>query len=534
LLVSLYLFFPQKIYWVYSVGGFLIFWKIIQLENDRKNFKHQLIKQKESYILLIAKRNRNWRQVARREEWEFPKEFRDHSYSKDLDLTKKISLFSMLDFFLSKNGVQHFCDRMMSDNLDSLSIHQSRIIGISNNRAIKVSLRFLHNYFDTKIYFKTKRFSIKKFPNWIVNLSILLKISISLILVLGILFAFSFGYLLILVQLFLYFKFNKQIAIFRNQIERDIFFFEKNWYSLKKKNKISIQAHRELTKIHSKLSNIPIIKFLLQILFSNEILAYNDFYKWNLNYEDLIQNLLKIQGQWETDISLKMTYILFEECSLPQIMDMNQGELFMKSLVHPIIGSKAVPNDWTSNSDGQIAVITGSNMSGKTTYLRSVALSLLLAKMGGPIFAKSGQLAEFKLATLIRAEDNLEEGISFFYAEINRIKNILSWIGENPKYIPILLMDEILKGTNSKERNWATREILRLIKNKKGSLFVTTHDIEIANYADLTYYFQEIEAQGRIEFDYKIKAGIAKETNAIALLQKAGVPIRNFNQFESD
>jgi DNA mismatch repair ATPase MutS len=197
-------------------------------------------------------------------------------------------------------------------------------------------------------------------------------------------------------------------------------------------------------------------------------------------------------------------------------------------LVHPLLSPEfAVHNPLEAVSKGDLIVITGSNMSGKTTYLRSVAVSLLLARAGARFAGRGLDLPPFQIHTLIRSQDSLEDGVSFFYSEVRRLAEILR-SADSEKQIPILFLDEILKGTNSKERYIATRELLFALKEKGAIVFVTTHDLKLSEIPwAKQFHFTELELDGSMSFDYRIRSGVSKSTNALKILKKEGIPILN-------
>ncbi|MDE7384776.1 MAG: hypothetical protein K2M84_03350 [Anaeroplasmataceae bacterium] len=166
-------------------------------------------------------------------------------------------------------------------------------------------------------------------------------------------------------------------------------------------------------------------------------------------------------------------------------------------------------------------VLTGSNMSGKTTFMRMLGVNQILANAGGLVCAKEFHTGFYQVVTSLRANDMLQEGISTFYAEVNRMKKIMEE-SKNPN--TLVLIDEIFKGTNAKDRIFAAKEIIGKLNSLGVYYLITTHDFELCDVASIqNYHFDEEYVDEKISFDYKIKNGKCQKTNAIYLLKLAGV-----------
>ena len=188
-------------------------------------------------------------------------------------------------------------------------------------------------------------------------------------------------------------------------------------------------------------------------------------------------------------------------------------------------------NDVKLEGPGTALVITGSNMSGKTTLMRAMGLNTVLALAGMPVAAQTLKLSVVQVLTTMRVKDSLERGISYFYAEVQRIKLILDVAQANPKRT-LFLLDELLMGTNTRERQIASRELLRMLLATGAAGALTTHDLsltELASYPGLTVrnvHFRDLEQNGEMTFDYLLRDGVVETTNALEVLRRAGVEIR--------
>ncbi|MCJ8209497.1 hypothetical protein MUY27_07235 [Mucilaginibacter sp. RS28] len=203
--------------------------------------------------------------------------------------------------------------------------------------------------------------------------------------------------------------------------------------------------------------------------------------------------------------------------------DFNKDGVFtVEELYHPLIADCS-SNSITVRADRGV-LITGSNMSGKTTFIRAVAVNTLLAQTLYVSVAKQYRAPLLKLCTSIRTTDDLQESVSYFQAEATAIHGILE---AGNKGNCLIIIDEIFKGTNTIERVAASKAILSYLTSFPNFVFVSTHDLELAELLGdeyEPYSFEETAADTRLIFDYKIKPGILKRRNAIAVLQSAGYP----------
>ena len=200
------------------------------------------------------------------------------------------------------------------------------------------------------------------------------------------------------------------------------------------------------------------------------------------------------------------------------------------ALGHPLL-DQPVRNDIALEGPGTAVVITGSNMSGKTTLMRAMGLNTVLALAGMPVAATSLKLSVVQVLTSMRVKDSLERGVSYFYAEVQRIKAVLDVAKANPKKT-LFLLDELLMGTNTRERQIASRELMRMLLSTGASGALTTHDLsltELASYPGVkvrNVHFRDLEKDGEMTFDYVLREGVVETTNALEVLRRAGVDIR--------
>ena len=202
-----------------------------------------------------------------------------------------------------------------------------------------------------------------------------------------------------------------------------------------------------------------------------------------------------------------------------------------ETMGHPLIpASERVCNSFTLSTPGDLALITGSNMSGKSTFLRTVGINLCLAYAGGPVCAGALRTAPLRLVTCIRVTDSVTDGISYFYAEVKCLKRLLDALDAEHAFPACFLIDEIFRGTNNRERLIGSQAYIHALVARRGIGVLSTHDLELVSLADsapqiTNYHFAEHIAEGRMSFDYTLRSGPCPTTNALQIMQMEGLPI---------
>jgi DNA mismatch repair ATPase MutS len=200
---------------------------------------------------------------------------------------------------------------------------------------------------------------------------------------------------------------------------------------------------------------------------------------------------------------------------------------------HPLIAEdRRVTNDATVGPRGTVLLITGSNMSGKSTLLRSIGLNIVLAQCGATVCATRMILPEVDLQTSIRVQDSLERGLSYFMAALARLKGVVDAAEhEREGRCLVYLLDEILQGTNSIERALAVRAVTRHLLAAGAIGAMTTHDLALADEEPMksagrfVHFSETLEADGTMRFDYRLKPGLATSRNALRLMQLIGIDL---------
>ena len=197
-------------------------------------------------------------------------------------------------------------------------------------------------------------------------------------------------------------------------------------------------------------------------------------------------------------------------------------------MTHPLLPSKkAVRNDVKLGDGLQLIVLSGPNMAGKSTFIRCVGVNAVLAQCGAPVTARTLRMSPLAVAASICVLDSLSGGTSRFYAEIRRLK-VAEDLSAGP--VPVLfLMDELLSGTNSHDRLEGTKLVVRSLMDRGAIGIVRTHDLALAeipatmNGRAVNCHFEDRLEQGRLDFDYKLKPGVVKTSNALELMRSIGL-----------
>lgn len=290
----------------------------------------------------------------------------------------------------------------------------------------------------------------------------------------------------------------------------------------------SSQAFSELKAISSsvKQRNNLLAALLLNGILLWDVNCRERFDIWIDKYGKKMNSWLDSIAELESLISLQV--LIQTKSSITFATYTNDLCLEFSQAYHPLINDKQV----VSNSfamDKQVCVITGSNMSGKTTFLRTIGINLVLAYAGGPVLANSFKCSLMKIYTSMRLEDDIS-GISTFYAELLRIKEIVEANHRGERMIA--LIDEIFKGTNSKDRIYGATETVKQLATPNIFTFITTHDFELCELEHqvpcTNYHFSEYYENNKIKFDYLIKQGRCKTTNAKYLLKMVGI-VKDYN-----
>lgn len=276
-------------------------------------------------------------------------------------------------------------------------------------------------------------------------------------------------------------------------------------------------------------------KNALFFLLLNSIFPYDFFFAYRL--EQVKKEMKNKLPEW-----LEIFYNLEALISLSNFAYLNPGYCFpsissekqkfkIEKTAHPLIPvDSAVHNDFSLEKKSEVVIITGSNMSGKSTFLKTIGVNLVLAFAGSAVNASKFETSLFRVFTCINISDSITDGISYFYAEVKRLKALLSEIKSENNLMAFYLIDEIFKGTNNMERLIGSRSYIKALAELNGTGLISTHDLELIKLEEnisqvSNYHFKEDLKNGRMHFDYKLKKGPSPTTNALKIMEIEGLPV---------
>ncbi|HEY9061677.1 MAG TPA: DNA mismatch repair protein MutS [Pseudobacteroides sp.] len=330
-------------------------------------------------------------------------------------------------------------------------------------------------------------------------------------------------------------KYSKDIKVYYNALKH----FEKHNFKSgyikavkgQMVNNEGLKAFKQLDRLSKIIDNISARHSaffeLLNILTLWDYQCMVAIEKWKQSSGKYLLSWLQALGKVEALCGLAI--ISFDNPHWP-MPDIKESRPFIeaKGLGHPLLGENGVSNDLKIKNPVKVLLITGSNMSGKSTLLRTVGINLVLAYAGAPVCAESFSVSIADIYTCMRVSDDLGKSISSFYAELLRIKEIVNGAESGRKVF--FLLDEIFKGTNSRDRHMGARVLIKRLCQLNCSGLVSTHDLELSDLEKeglevKNYHFEEYYKDNRINFDYKLKNGVSTTRNAVYLMRLAGIDI---------
>lgn len=489
---------------------------------------------------------------------DFEENIDQHPFAKDLDILGKNSLFSYLNYgetTLGKNKLKDFLLDLSVEKKEII-LRQKSVAELSEKTAWNIHFLTLAKSMEIKGEIAHPNKSNLVFKNAVLaniaTIVIPILTLVTLVLAIftsisGVLIGLMFVGILIISRIVLYVYRNKMLALGElisfdsNQYEQflNVFSHIENENFTEELNQ-TLQNKLRSGKSRSSRKEIEKLARLLRNYESGQSnigVILNNFFLWNLNFtlkiekqfnaidEDLPQ-WFEAFAEFEAFISLGIFKFKNPDYIFPEIHE--EGiKLKTEELIHPLLfQTEVVSNDFTINQSTEISIITGANMTGKSTFLRTVGINLVLAMTGCPVAAKEFSFIPMKLFTSMSTSDSLSDGTSYFNAEILRLRKLVENLenGE-PQFI---ILDEILKGTNSQDKLTGSELFLqKLMKsNVLFSCLIATHDLDLTKIEDRSplkiknYCFELQNIDGELETDYKLQKGVTKSMNAIYLMRK--------------
>jgi DNA mismatch repair ATPase MutS len=300
---------------------------------------------------------------------------------------------------------------------------------------------------------------------------------------------------------------------------------------LQEKIKGDEPASSAICQLESYSNNLDQSFNVLGLILLNPVFFWNIHYairieNWILRHKDNIAIWLKVLAEFDSLVSFAFYAYNHPDYIYPEV-----SETFVfdgKGLGHPLINRNVcVRNDVTVNKNPFFLVVTGANMAGKSTYLRTIGINLTLACAGAPVCASSLKFYPFRLVTNLRTSDSLTDNESYFFAELKRLKMIIDRLQSGEQLF--IILDEILKGTNSEDKQKGSIALMKQLVSLNGNGIIATHDLVLGNLekefpdAIKNYRFEADIKDEQLSFTYQIREGVAQNMNASFLMRKMGI-----------
>ncbi len=554
-LVALYFSFQATV-WIVAIVVALAF--IVFLILVQKSARLEYLKKWHATLLTI---NQNEKASLQGENSAFDsgKEFMsaDHAFSYDLDLFGGDGFFSTLNRASRPGGKQKLAEWLMNPFLNESEIEAQQEAFNELAPQIKWRQKFIANGHmnplttenDTLINnlsgyrFFTPKFLVNKFLRY--GLPIL-TFSLIMLSTFGVL---PSGYWIVAVLLQWFFtglagrhfkKANTATGrtekVMSTQAKLIEMIVEQEWKSIRLKDirnafiekTSAIRQIKSLAAILKSMEyrNNLIVGFIANSLLIWDIQCLARFEKWHRLNSQFLPKWMNALDEMDAFISGGNYVFNHPDFVLPTFTE--KAVLEAKNLGHPLLDeNKRITNDYHFESGTFFHIITGANMAGKSTFLRTVALNLVMARCGLPVCGKTYSFSPVRIFTSMRTTDSLSKDESYFYAELKRLKSAYDKIRQGEHVM--LILDEILKGTNSEDKRQGSLAFLKRLMQFSVSGIVATHDTQLGelekNYPDkVKNYCFEIEIDGQdVNFDYKLKPGITKTMNARLLMEQMGL-----------
>jgi hypothetical protein len=323
----------------------------------------------------------------------------------------------------------------------------------------------------------------------------------------------------------------KGLAVLLNRIETEHFQAAPLHDLQSKLSSHTLSASSAISRLATIVSFVearrnPILAPLL-LLFMYPLQTALAAERWRSAHGAVIHSWLEALGEFEALLSLAQYAYEQSADTFPEFLE-GAPKFKATALGHPLIGATVrICNDVDISGATRVLLVSGSNMSGKSTLLRTVGINTVLAMAGAPVRAKLLQLTPLQIGASIRINDSLHEGSSRFYAEITRLRRLFE-----PNPLPLLfLLDELLQGTNSADRRVGAQGLIRALIHRGAIGLISTHDLALTEVDGLepgaieNVHFQDELVDGRLKFDFKLQPGIVTKSNGIELMRSIGLDV---------
>lgn len=485
---------------------------------------------------------------------------KEHPYANDLDIFGRASVFQYINRTTSEPGSKQLAEYLKSPaSINEISERQIAIKELSGKALWIQDLQA--NGKKNKITFSTKNrlenwmkvppvfsdFKPWKWLRYILPLIILSVVTLYIFNKVG----DTIFYAALLIFAVIAYQINKFVAPIHEQLSKvadelstlssSINAIEKEEFQSPLLTNLQSAFLQQNKKASDDISGIKKILDRLDIRYNmflslplNLLLLWNlqqvlDLEKWKKNQQNNFNSWFNTLADFETLNSFGILLFNHPEWIFPTI---NSGYFSIEGteIGHPLIPEKKRVNNFIDiPNNSELMLVTGSNMAGKSTYLRSVGVNVVLAMAGSPVCAQTFSVSHVQVISSMRITDNLEESTSTFYAELKKLKTIIEKVNAGERVF--ILLDEILRGTNSLDRHTGSKALIKQLINKKAAAVIATHDLELADLKEdfskhiLNYHFDVQVSNDELYFDYRLKPGICNSLNASILMKKIGIEL---------
>lgn len=518
--------------------------------------RHSVLKQESSKLAALIKINQteihiiksNAKSLNTGEEYNNPK----HTYSHDIDLFGMGSFFQYINRTTTHSGKHLLANMLTSNDITNIKIKQQAINELSQKAKwrqnftatanlihVKIKMKHIVNWIETYVAFLPNM--MRYIPSFFLFSSITIAglILIDIIPNSFLLFWLLFG----LAISGIYFKKINKLSALANEAKETFRQYAKlidkientsfQASLLLEKQKVLKNKKRTASKIITNFSkeldaldqrNNMLFAFLANGFALWDIKHSFQIEKWIIQYKDSIEKWFEVVAFFDAQNSLGNYKFNHPEHVFPKITD-EKIIINSQELGHPLLDKKnRINNDFRIDTES-FFIITGANMAGKSTFLRTVSLSIVMANVGLPVCAKEYSYFPIKLITSMRTSDSLSNDESYFFSELKRLKFVKDAIQKEKHFI---VLDEILKGTNSVDKAIGSRKFVERLVASNSTGIIATHDLSLCEISNelkevKNYYFDAEINNDELSFDYKLKEGVCQNMNASFLLRKMDI-----------
>ncbi|PKD21107.1 DNA mismatch repair protein MutS [Salegentibacter salinarum] len=528
------------------IGGIALFLFLVSRHSDLKDKsdkQKEIIKLNELEIDIL--KTRNFQDLPSGSEFEDPM----HAYSQDIDLFGRGSFFQYSNRTALYEGTKKLVGIFTENSIENIQQKQETVKELAQKPEFRQEFTALARLVKTETPSKTVINWFKNYKNFVPNYIKWLPTVFSVFSLL-VIAGYSFDYLKG-IHLFLWFLagllftgiYLKKINLLSGSVSKiqDTFhqyhfllgLIERENFSsdtLKKNQQLINEEKKKASAIFKEFSkaidSLDQRNNMLFGIFANGFLLWDlrqsyKLEKWISNYREHVENWFEVIEFTDAYNSLGNFVFNHPDYVFPEIINERRG-ISATKLAHPLLDpKKRIANDFAIG-DEEFFIITGANMAGKSTFLRTVSLQIVMCNIGLPVCAETCKYSPIKLITSMRTSDSLSDDESYFFSELKRLKFIVEEIKTDRYFI---ILDEILKGTNSSDKAIGSKKFIRKLVNSNSTGIIATHDLSLCEITSelsqvKNHYFDAEIINDELHFDYKFKDGICQNMNASFLLRK--------------